>query len=205
MSKICSKCGKHEHYGKGLCHKCYSNQYYTDNINKIKTFNKIRRELHPDKYKAQCTKANRKRGHLPMSENRMGALFLGVHVAERVLSNVFKDVIRQPHGNPGFDFICNKGKKIDVKCSCLHYREKWGKPYWQFKINKNKIADYFLCLSIDDRINLNPKHMWLLPADKFNNQVSIAVSTSKIDKWNQYSVPVDKVTGCCEVLKDARL
>jgi len=54
----------------------------------------------------------------PMGENRDCSKFLGVHVAEQVLSQVFNNVEVMPHNNKGFDFICNRGKKIDVKSSC---------------------------------------------------------------------------------------
>ena len=45
--------------------------------------------------------------------------------AERVLSKVFKNVIRQPHYTPGFDFICGRGFKIDVKSACMRTSGSW--------------------------------------------------------------------------------
>jgi hypothetical protein len=102
----------------------------------------------------------------PMSENKDCSLFLGVHVAERVLSNVFKNVQRMPQNNPGYDFICSKGYKIDVKSAslCKILDKKHGSVIWRwnFHIRNNTIADYFLLIAFDDRENLNPMHVWLI-------------------------------------------
>lgn len=185
MSKTCIKCGKQEHTVKGLCNKCYNRQWRKNN---------------PEKCRAYDIKGNRKKGHLPMSENKTCASYLGIYVAERVLSKVFKNVEKQPVGNPVFDFICNKGMKIDVKSACLYYG-KGKTPRWCFRVFRNQIADYFLCLAFDNRKDLNPLHMWLLPTNRFNHLFSTGISLSNITKWNEYSLDVDKVTTCCDVIK----
>jgi hypothetical protein len=60
----------------------------------------------------------RKYGAKPLNENRDCSQYLGIHIAERVLSNIFENVKRLPLHNHGYDFICNKGYKIDVKSAC---------------------------------------------------------------------------------------
>ncbi len=70
-----------------------------------------------------------------MSDNRECSSFLGCHIAEQVLSKTFKDVEIMPPSNPGYDFICNKGKKIDVKSSCLRYKNPKHKS-WMFVISE---------------------------------------------------------------------
>ena len=72
-------------------------------------------KANPNEYKAFRVRANYRHGKQPFNGNRDCTLFLGVHVAERVLSKVFKDVERMPMNNPGYDFICGGGYKIDVK------------------------------------------------------------------------------------------
>ena len=72
------------------------------------------RKANPDKYRAIYTKSHRKRGVRSFRENKECAAFLGVRVAERVLRHTFNDVKMMPYGNPGFDFICNRKKWIDV-------------------------------------------------------------------------------------------
>lgn len=126
--------------------------------------------------------------------------FLGVVVAERVLSKVFKNVQRMAQGNPGYDFICGKGFKIDVKGSCL--RKKLEQ--WNFHIERNQEADYFLCLAFDNRKDLNPLHIWLIPGDVLNHLIGTSIARSTLEKWSKYEL-TDKlgdVLACCDTLKD---
>ena len=134
----------------------------------------------------------------PMSENKECALYLGVHIAERILSKIFIDVHRMPNGNKGFDFICSKGYKIDVKSACL------SENIWHFQINKNEIPDYFLYLAFDDRKNLNPKYIWLIPNIFYKNSIAITNSQKVLLKWQKYEQTdkLDKLIGCCNILKE---
>ena len=141
-------------------------------------------------------------GHIAMDKNKACASYLGVHITERVLSKFFDHIERMPPTNPGYDFICGKGFKIDVKSSCL-WHQKYRSPKWGFHIEKNTIADYFLWLAFDDRDNLNPKHVWLVPGKNVNDKVTISIANipKSIAKWSQYEKSLDKVVACCHVLK----
>jgi hypothetical protein len=136
----------------------------------------------------------------PLGKNKNCALFLGVYVAETILSNVFKNVKRMPTNNPGYDFRCNHGKKIDVKSGCVCVRRTRA-PAWQFHITRNMVADYFLCLAFDNRENLNPLHMWLIPGKVVNHLSSLYISTTTIDKWKEYELDISEVVDCCDVMK----
>ncbi len=142
-----------------------------------------------------------------MEINKKCPLFLGCHVAERVLSHVFKEVQRMPNGNRGFDFICNKGHKIDSKSSCLRKNN-----IYQFAIDQNKISDYFLCIGFDNRENLNPQHIWLIKGDellwnnkKLNDHETLIISNSsdKLSKFSKYELTdkLKKTIECCDMLK----
>ena len=135
-----------------------------------------------------------------MSENRGCPLFLGVHVAEQVLALVFNHVDRMPNNNPGYDFICGNGYRIDVKSACRSVR-KIGSDRWEFYIGKNQIAEYFLCLAFDNRDDLNPEHVWLIPARYVNDHMTVGVSESTIAKWDEYKLDVEKVSACCNIMK----
>lgn len=100
-----------------------------------------------------------------ITTNKDCADYLGCFVAERLLSKIYPDVKVMPHGNHGFDFICNRDMKIDVKSSATGY-----KGYWMFYIAKNQIADYFLCIAFEDREDLNPAYLWLIPGGILSNQ-----------------------------------
>jgi hypothetical protein len=139
--------------------------------------------------------SGRNRG--PMNENKTCSSFLGVHVAERVLSYVFKNVTRMPNNNPGYDFICNNGYKIDVKSACLQKDKNWNSSQWKFHIEKNKIADYFALLAFDNREDLNPVHWWLVPGNVVNDKIGIGIAITKLDKWEQYEQPINKVIEKC--------
>jgi hypothetical protein len=138
----------------------------------------------------------------PLAEARDSPCYLGVFVAEKALSEFFDNIQRMPYGNPGYDFLCGKGYKIDVKSACRHnhFKEGW-EDFWPFHIRQNKIADYFLCLGFDNLTSLNPEHVWLIPGHVVNRKMGIAISESRLAKWSEYEKPLDKVIACCHQLK----
>lgn len=133
---------------------------------------------------------------LPFSKNTSSSSYLGIHVAERVLKHVFKNIKIMPTGNPGYDFICNKKMKIDVKSACISKRNNWG-----FNINKNITADYFLCIAFDNRKSLTPLHMWLIPGNHINHQLTASIKESTITKWKKYELDISKTLQCCNEIK----
>lgn len=135
-----------------------------------------------------------------MSENRSCALYLGVHIAERVLSHVFENVKRMPSRNPGYDFICGRGYKIDVKSSCRR-SFKGGRIYWGFQTKKNQVADYFLCLAFDNRDNLNPEHLWLIPAKDVIERAAISIYEDALYDWSPHEISNKRVQTCCNMMK----
>ena len=150
----------------------------------------------PEKAKANWTRRDRKLGHRPMSENKECSSYIGVHVNEGLIKLYFDDVEVMPYGNPGYDFICKNGWKIDGKSSCLH---KDGR--WSFVIRHNTTADYFFCVAYDNREDLNIIHIWILPGEKFNHLSGISISKRNIRKWVEYEQPLDKAIVCCDSMK----
>ncbi len=136
------------------------------------------------------------RGGQPMATNKDCSHYLGVHIAEGLVAKYFKNPVRMPMHNKGYDFICSNGYKIDVKSSVVTKSNQW-----LFSIKKNKIADYFLCLGFDNRRDLNLLHVWLFPGLIVNNKTGISSITSKISKWSQYEKPIEDIKNCCETLK----
>ena len=107
-----------------------------------------------------------------------------------------------PYGHPGFDFIWNRDKKVDVKASCLHTRDYQNRSaHWAFNVNSNDIADYFLCIAFDDREHLNPMYLWLIPRSVLKQLNRIYISTTTINKWNKYQLNIDEVTKVCNTIK----
>lgn len=168
-----------------ICKECKSEQAW------------LWRKANPKKARAIGIRASRKQGHRSFKENKDCPVFLGVHVAEQVLSHVFKDVERMPMGNKGYDFICNRGKKIDVKSSCVGHQTEW-----KFYIGHNTTADYFLCLAFDNRENLTPMHAWLLPGSKFKHLVCTSIRPHTIARWAEYRLDISKIRDCCDAIKE---
>lgn len=140
-------------------------------------------------------------GSKPMSQNKSCSSYLGIHVAERVLSKVFDNVKPMSPTNHGFDFICNRGMKIDVKSSCNVTKNPKHSDRWTFTIRKNKIADYFLCLAFDNRKKLTPLHMWLIPGNMCENLHILSVSSTTISKLDEYTLDISKVVKCCDAAR----
>lgn len=189
MSKTitCLKCGEvKEHHAKGMCRNCYRKKHYEEN---------------PEYCREQTKKWQYDHGTLPMSKNRDCPLFLGVHIAEQVLSKVFKNVEQMPNNNPGFDFKCNRGMKIDVKSSVLRYHGR-SLGSWSFGIGKNTIADYFLCLAFNNREDLNPMHIWLIPGNDINHLTSTKISPTRISRWSKYEKDITKIISCCDTMRN---
>lgn len=131
------------------------------------------------------------------------ATYLGVYVAERALSKFFDNIQRMPHNNPGYDFLCGRGFKIDVKSACLRQNTRSTNFGWVFSPQRNQVADYFLCLGFDNRESLNPIHVWLIPGRVINNQVTVSITNieASLSKWTQYERALDRVLMCCAEMK----
>jgi len=148
----------------------------------------------------------------PMSENEDCATYLGIHIAERILSKIFENVTRMSINNRGYDFICKKGYKIDVKSATLGNSPNTDNR-WYFSINYNDIADYFLLIGFDNRESLEPMHIWLFRKDdmmrgkpfymrKGFTMVDDPVTLEIYSIWEMTS-KLDKMKECCNKLKSS--
>ena len=181
--------------------KNWYNSHIKRNVYICKKCSNIRGKIwakeNPDKYNRIKRKYMYKNGIKPMSENKECSKYLGCHIAERVLSKVFKDVEVMPPNHPGYDFICNRGKKIDVKSSCTQHQHNRS-DRWIFIINENKYAEYFLCIAFDNRKKLNPLYMWLIPSKLIHNQKSVSISKNTLYKWDSFKLNIDDVIEYCD-------
>ena len=125
---------------------------------------------------------------------KTSAVYLGIHVAETILANIFKDVTKMPANNPGYDFICKNGFKIDVKSACLTNSIDYS--WWPYTIARNKGCDYFLLIGFDNREQLNPLHIWLIKSDLIINEqpiqnkakLVITNTSHSLARWLQYEL-----------------
>ena len=182
-------------------------QNYLVKIRGFKDFNEYKRNKNHESGRSQS-----------MSENKECSSYLGVNIGEKYLSKIWDKLIRMPYGNKGFDWLCGKGLKIQGKTACIsnskiistngcenHY------DVFNFDINKNKIADYFLLLAFDNRIDLNPLHIWLIKGTeiignrKFNDKQTFKIFNTKksLSKYKKYELTdkLEHLKECCNSIK----
>ena len=176
--------------------KASNRLHYINNQDKLREKTRLYRKENPEKAKANDIKAARKRGVLSFDENKDCTAYFGIHINEGLIKLYFDDVEVMPYGHPDYDFVCKNGWKIDGKCSSLH---KDGR--WSFSIKRNATADYFFCVAYDNRTDLNPLYIWLLPGDKFNHLMCAGISPSTLSKWDKYRKPIGKAILCCDSMK----
>lgn len=139
-------------------------------------------------------------GHLSMYKNKLCSQYLGIVIAERLCRYLFKDVEVMPNNNSGYDIICNKGMKIDVKSGCIVlHKSKY--PSWQFHIKKNIIADFFILVAFDNLTELNPLHLWMIPGKEINHRSNKSIRPSTLHKWNQWERDINDAQICCTEMK----
>ncbi len=133
----------------------------------------------------------------PYYENIYCSMWLGIHIAERILPEIYENVEMMPIGNHGFDAICSMDYKIDVKSSCiLQIHTKYEHDYFNFTIYCNEIADYFLMFAFDNRTNLNLLYVLLIKGDeiirgrKLNEFVSLKITNTdeKLKEFDKYKL-----------------
>ena len=204
-TKTCTKCGEikplDEFYNNkgGKANKYSQCKKCKRDINK--KYNREHKEKKAKESKEWYERTGRQKGgHLSMYENKLCAQYLGIVIAERLCRHLFKDVEIMPMHNPEFDIICNKGKKIDVKSASVTLSN--GKyPHWQFHIDLNKIPDFFILIAFDNRTDLNPLHLWMIPGNILNHLSGIAIPPSTIHKWNKWKRDIKDAQLCCNEIK----
>ncbi len=217
-TKICTKCGENKplikfniHHSNGLegkirarCQECdamISKCWREKNSSKVKKYKSEHKTYNTDYTREHRHATGRNR---PMDIAKDTPQWLGVYIAERVLGGFFDHIIRMPNNNPGYDYICGRGFKIDVKSACLLHHGKGNSYRWTFHLNHNTVPDYFLCLAFDDRDNLEPQHIWLIPGNDVNHKASVNITNSIrcLPEWLKYERPLDRVISCCEKIKE---
>ena len=171
----------------------YDKKRYQKHKNKLKKDSRNYYENHKDEIREKA-------GNLSMYENKDCTSYLGIVIAERLVRCLFNDVKVMPNGNPKFDFICNRGKKIDVKSACITLgNNKY--PQWGFRIDYNTATDFFILVAFDDRTYLNPLHMWMIPGHILNYKSGIKIFLSTIQKWDKWKMDINDAQLCCNEMK----
>lgn len=151
-------------------------------------------------------RANHPEKFHPAAETPTCTHYLGSYISETVLSREFKNIKRMPSNFPGYDFECNRHFLIDVKSSCQQYHDSKS-GYWQFMIKQNKIPHYFLLIAWDNRDDLNPLYIWLIPAKLINDKLLFVIGNTEksLAKWKKYERPLNNVLSCCRTMRAKKL
>lgn len=175
-----------------------------DNPQKAREPSRKYKKNNPEKIKESARKYRKQCGGLLMYENKSSSQYIGIVVAERLIKHLFNDVEMMPYGFPGYDMICNKGKKINVKASTTYVAQLKNSTVnrWKFGIDYNKNCDFFLCVAFNNVIDCNPLYAWLIPAHEVNNQSGARISSSTIHKWNGWKMDLDDAQRCCDLMKE---
>lgn len=146
---------------------------------------------------------------LSMSENKKCTSYFGIEIAEKYVFALFEDAVRMPNNNPGYDWICKKGEKIQHGARCLCKSK--DSYVWVFSIKYDNIADYFMLTGWDNRDSLNPLHIWLFHKDdiirgrKFwrRDSLSIINRPEYLAEFDKYEVTdkLEKLKELCNDLK----
>lgn len=189
-----SKVGKYNRHSK--CKKCareISIKYYQEHQEERKKYSKNYQQEHKDKIR-------QKRGCKPMSENKLCPQYLGIVIAECLIRHLFNDVEVMPNNHSGYDIICNKGKKIDVKSACITTQNS-KYPRWKFHIDYNTTADYFILVAFDNLTDLNPLHLWMIPGHILSKNSGKSIRPSTIHKWSEWEHDIEAAQMCCSEMK----
>lgn len=86
--------------------------------------------------------------NLPKEFDEDCSRYFGEFIAENYIIKTFENPVRMPPNNPGFDWLCKKGEKIQCKARCLKY-ESGHSPRWSYRLadnrgNFNETADWFI-------------------------------------------------------------
>jgi hypothetical protein len=193
--KRCTKCGKlkdetdfnkHARGKNGLCAMCRTC---------FSEYNKIRYTKKRDVLREISRNYHYARGVIPMEKKKDSSQYLGIYINERILKHVMPNAVLMDNNNPGYDLVCGKGYLVDAKAAVAsHYKENTCK--WMFGIRQNKIPDYFLLTAYKDRTTLEIVHMWLIPGIQLNDKQTISISSSTIEKWNDWKIDHTDALNC---------
>jgi hypothetical protein len=194
--------------GMKRCNKCKEIKPTTDFGPRAKNADGLQSVCRACKRQA-CAESKHRLGYCsPMNESPRCSQFLGICVAEKVIRHcgMFNIVTKTVNNTSGYDFVCGRGYKIDVKSACRTFVVRNGhelNPWWTFHIDHNEIADWFVIIAFDDREHLTPLHAWVIPGDKINHLICLTITDSErsLVKWRLYERPLDQIDSCCDALR----
>lgn len=144
----------------------------------------------------------------PMEFNTDCPSYFGIYIAEKYIIQTFEEPIPMPPNNPGFDWLCKNGLKIQSKARCIGYRSCCDSSIFEFLIKRNSIADWFILSAWDNRDSLVPLHIWafhkndIVRGRKFCEFVSLSITNKPeyLKEFEKYEVTdkLEKLKEICD-------
>lgn len=163
-------------------------QYYQDHKEEAKQNRRDYYREHHDHELETMAEYRHSKGMEPMTTAKDSSLFLGVHVTEAAIREAYPDIKQMRHGNPKFDLIDIDGSKIDVKSATTYRFKNKDAIRWEFRIRKNDVPDFFICVAFDNRDDLNVIQAWKFPGSVVNHLETLSISPGSFKKWEQYEI-----------------
>lgn len=143
--------------------------------------------------------------HTPAEELDKGPFYFGIYIAEKYIIKTFDNPKHMPPNNPGFDWICKNGHKIDCKACCL------AEDKFHFNVRWNNIAGYFVLSAWDNVESLNPLHVWIFYKDDivrgelFWKRYSLSITNTQkgLKEFEKFEVTdkLEKLKKICEMIQ----
>lgn len=168
--------------------KEYRKQYYNNHRDEAKQARRGHYWEHHDDELKTMESYRRSKGMQEMSQNKDSSLFLGVHVTEAAIREAFPELKQMRHGNPKFDLIDMDGNGIDVKSATTYKFKNKDAIRWEFRIRKNAVPRFFVCVAFDNHDDLNVVQAWKFPGNVVNHLEMLSISPGSFKKWKQYEI-----------------
>lgn len=154
--------------------------------------------------------------HRSMEENKDCPVYFGVCIGEKYVSKTFDNPKMMPYGNPGYDWECKNGLKIQHEARCLcksDYATDGTNPQFKFThIDYNKVADVFILSGWKDRESLEPLLVLVFKKDDIvrgepfwmRNSLSITNTPKYLREFEKFEVTnrLDKLKEMCKNIKN---
>lgn len=152
----------------------------------------------------------------PIDEAKDSSSYFGVCIGEKYVSQTFDNPKMMPYGNPGYDWECKNGLKIQHEARCLcrsEYATDGTNPQFKFThIDYNKVADVFILSGWKDRKSLEPLHVWAFYKDDIvrgelfwmRDSLSITNIPLCLREFEKFEVTsrLDKLKDMCKDIKN---
>lgn len=167
-----------------VCHQCKLEKpmrefYKRNDRNTVKSICKVC-------FRKNAEQRRREKGSEPYSKNMSCPGYLGVHIAEDLVERHAVNMTRMKFGNEGFDFLYKCKYRVDVKSSVRIHGNRAGSDRWQFHIDRNPVADYFLLLAFDNKDDACLEYVWVIPGSVLRNKRYATIGDSTLSKWDMY-------------------